>query len=396
MKFYFGLNNNKDKKLQLIVECTMDEEKEKLIHQIGVVKYRIPLINSYVIELNEIDLPKLNGIEGVKAVHQNTHITAQMNIARKTVKADIAQSKGLSGKGITIAVLDTGIAPIDDFIKPKNRIIAFKDFVNNKTTPYDDNGHGTHVAGIATGNGTLSNEKYLGIAPNCNIVSIKVLNNAGRGNSAEVLAGLQWMVDNAEKYNIRIANLSVGTNNSSSNDPLVKAVEAAWDKGIIITIAAGNNGPDSSTITSPGISRKVITVGASDDNKTVRIWGDTLINFSGRGPTKECIIKPDIIAPGADITSCLTPTPYIDKDSKEGLKKIGEYYMQLSGTSMSTPIISGAVALLLEKHPELCPDDVKYMLKHSTVNLNYPQNQQGWGLIDIEKLISKEASHVRK
>lgn len=394
MNFYSGLSSNR--KLQLIVECTMDEEKEKLIHQIGIVKYRLPLINSYVIELSETDLSRLNGIEGLKAVYQNTHITTQMNVARKTVKADIAQEKGFTGRGVTIAVIDTGIAPIDDFTVPKNRIIAFKDFVNNKTVPYDDNGHGTHVCGIAAGNGKLSNGKYCGIAPNCNIVSIKVLNNEGRGNSAEVLAGIQWMVDNAERYNIRIANLSVGTTNTSSNDPLVKAVEAAWDKGIVINIAAGNNGPNSSTITSPGISRKVITVGASDDNKTVRIWGDTLVNFSGRGPTKECIIKPDIIAPGANITSCLSPTPYIDKANKEGVKKVDEYYMQLSGTSMSTPIISGAVALLLEKHPDLCPDDVKYMLKHSSVSLNYPQNQQGWGLIDIEKLISKEASHVRK
>lgn len=112
----------------------------------------------------------------------------------------------------------------------------------------------------------MSKGKYCGIAPDCNIVSIKILNNAGKGSSADVLAGIQWMIDNAERYNIRAANLSIGTSNTSSSDPLVRAVEAAWDRGITVTIAAGNNGPGKGTVTSPGISRKVITVGASDDN----------------------------------------------------------------------------------------------------------------------------------
>lgn len=254
-----------EKKIQLIVECSMEKNKENLIKQICTIKYKLPIINSYVVELNESDLPKLNGIEGLKAVHHNTCLMAQMNVARKTVKADIVQNKGFTGRGVTIAILDTGIAPLDDFIVPRNRITAFKDFINNKTEPYDDNGHGTHVAGIAAGNGYLSNGKYCGIAPECNIVSVKILNNEGKGNSYDVLAGIQWILDNAERYNIKVANLSIGTNNTSSNDPLVKAVEAAWDKGITITIAAGNNGPNACSVTSPGISKKVITVGASDD-----------------------------------------------------------------------------------------------------------------------------------
>lgn len=131
-------------KLQLIVECSMDDLKEEKIRQIATVKYKLPLINSFVVELYEEDLPQLQGIEGLKAVHHNTYITAQMNVARKVVKADIAQSEGYTGKGVSIAILDTGIAPVDDFVLPKNRIIAFKDFINNKSEPYDDNGHGTH------------------------------------------------------------------------------------------------------------------------------------------------------------------------------------------------------------------------------------------------------------
>ncbi len=227
----------------------------------------------------------------------------------------------------------------------------------------------------------------MGIAPESNIVAIKILDEDGKGNSADVLAGLQWIVDNKELYNIRVANLSIGTQDIGTKDPLVKAVEAAWDAGIVMIIAAGNNGPDFNTVTSPGISRKVITVGASDDNKSVKIWGDTLENFSGRGPTSECIIKPDVIAPGSDIISCLTNTFPITTAEEKKYKIVSECYMQMSGTSMSTPIVSGAIAILLEKYPNLTPNEVKLKLKKSTINLNYSQNQQGWGLIDIGKFI---------
>lgn len=382
-----------EKKVQMILECSMTQAKELLISEIATLKYRLPSINSYVVELYEKDLPKLKNIEGLKAVYENTRITAQMNKSRKFLKADLANNQGYLGKGITVAFLDTGIAPLKDFTIPTNRILYFKDFVNNETTPYDDNGHGTHVAGICAGNGMLSDGKYRGIAPLVNIVSLKTLNNKGSGNSSDVLAGIQWVIDNAKKYNIRIANLSIGTEPQLTDDPLVKAVEFAWESGIIITTAAGNNGPKFGTITSPGISKKVITVGTADDTSFVNISGTNVINFSGRGPTKECIVKPDILAPGTDIISCMTPTPYKQKD--ENIEAIDKNYMKLSGTSMSTPMVTGAIALLLEKYPKLSPDDVKYALKKCSVDLNYPQNRQGWGLLNVENLINGEEFYVR-
>lgn len=372
----------------------MDNTKEEKINELGIVKYKLPIINSYVLEIPETSLKKLKKLENIKAVHQTTHITAQMQEERKAVKADVAHKQGLTGRGVTIAILDTGISTVSDLTLPYNRILAFKDIINSKTTPYDDNGHGTHVAGIAAGNGLRSNGKYMGIAPECNIVGVKVLDKLGRGNSANVLAGIQWVFDNKEKYNIRIVNLSVGTADTSKNDPLVKAVESLWDKGVVVTAAAGNNGPTPSSITSPGISKKIITVGAADDHRKVEIWGDSLVNFSGRGPTSDCIIKPDVIAPGTCIVSCLTSTLIDNKSKKKGIKVIDNYYMELSGTSMATPIVCGAIALLLQKHKSLTPNEVKYMLKKSCHNLNYPQNHQGWGLVDIEKLISEEVLHV--
>lgn len=377
--------------IELIIESGLSLEEEKSLKSIANIKYKIPLIDAIVIEIEEENIEKLKSLNCLKTVFQNAHITMQMDMARKVVNANIVQEKGYSGKNIGIAILDTGISPIDDFLYPKNRIIAFKDFINNKKNPYDDNGHGTHVAGIAGGNGTSSNGKYKGIAPQCNLIGVKVLDEEGKGNASDVLAGLQWIIDNKERYNIKIANLSIGTNNTSSNDPLVKAVEKIWDSGIIVTIAAGNDGPKKSTINSPAISKKVITIGSSDDNITANVWGNRLINFSGRGPTLDCIIKPDVLAPGVNIVSCLS-----NNISKKSDNVIDKNYFALSGTSMSTPIVSGAIALLLEKYNNLSPNDVKLMLKKCCKNLHLPKNQQGWGLINVSKLLSQEVFYARK
>ena len=228
---------------------------------------------------------------------------------------------------------------------------------------------------------------YIGVAPKASLIGVKVLDAKGAGSSSDVLAGLQWIVDNKKRYNIRIANLSVGTNEIFDNDPLVKGVEAAWEAGIVMMIAAGNSGPTPSSVTSPGISRKVITVGASDDYKAVQIHNKSTQNYSGRGPTADCIVKPDVLAPGADIVSCLSVTVAENRAKSLHRRVISDSYVAMSGTSMSTPIVSGAVALLLEKQPNLSPNDVKLMLKQSSDCLDFPKNQQGWGMLNIEKLL---------
>jgi len=219
-------------------------------------------------------------------------------------------------------------------------------------------------------------------------VAVKVLDEAGRGNATDALAGIQWIIDNRTRYNIRVANLSIGTMDVGSADPLVRAVEAAWDEGIVMVIAAGNNGPAKQSITSPGTSRKAITVGASDDYKSVDIAGSSLKNFSGRGPTSECIIKPDVVAPGCGIISCLSNSPELSKERLKKLRVVDDYYVQMSGTSMASPRIAGACALLLAKHPHLTPDEVKLALKHTAVDLSLSPNRQGWGIVDIDKLLS--------
>jgi len=280
---------------------------------------------------------------------------------------------GCTGKGIGVAVLDTGCFPHEDL---GHRIVAFSDMVQKQKRPYDDNGHGTHVCGIIGGNGAASDGVYKGIAPGCHLVPIKVLDRRGNGYASDVLAGLRWIRENRTAYNIRIVNISVGSfsrKNMGENSALVRGVNEAWDDGLIVVVAAGNMGPKRGTITTPGISRKVITVGCSDDHQEVNVMGSRMVNYSGRGPTGSCVCKPDIVAPGASITSCSNqPGKYTSK----------------SGTSMATPLVSGALALLLEKHPDLSNRDVKLRLMERSVDIGLPKNQQGWGMLDVEKLLN--------
>lgn len=295
-----------------------------------------------------------------------------MDQAKRWIHCDDAYRLGLTGKGIGVAVLDTGIFPHRDF---EDRIKAFYDVVRRKPLPYDDNGHGTHISGIIGGSGLSSDGKYQGVAPECDLISVKVLDHKGNGYASDVLAGLKWIERNKDLYGIRIINISVGSftkKGMSEDSALVRGVDAAWDAGFVVVVAAGNNGPGRYTITTPGISRKVITVGCSDDYKEVDVAGSRMIDYSGRGPTSACVCKPDLVAPGSSIVSCAS--------------RSGGYTIK-SGTSMSTPLVSGAIALLLQKYPSMTNKDVKLWLREMAVDLGLPRNQQGWGMLDVKRLV---------
>jgi serine protease AprX len=324
------------------------------------IKYRLPMLDSCVIDADD------SAIDKISELYPCTFVSSSLNRAREIVNCN---RHGYSGKGISIAVLDTGVCKSPDFDK---RILVFKDMINHKQSPYDDNGHGTHVCGILCGSGLQSSGVYEGIAPSAGIAMIKTLDKDGSGSSSDVLAGMQWVADNYKRYSIRILNMSIGSDNTSVYDPLVRAAEKLWQMGIVVVVAAGNNGPAPRSVSSPGISKRIITVGACEGNDT---------GYSGRGPTSDCIIKPDLVAPGQNIVSCRCGS---------------EPYKALSGTSMSTPIVSGAIALLLEKDPTLKPDDVKYMLKLSSTDLSISHNAQGWGMLNIDKLLTMESRYVDK
>lgn len=214
----------------------------------------------------------------------------------------------------------------------------------------------------------------MGVAPDANIIGVKVLNQDGGGSISDVIAGIQWTIENRERYNIKVMTMSLGTKAKTSyrQDPLCQAVSAAVSAGITVVTAAGNNGPKEATINSPAISPSVIAVGACDDRKAKEASKVTIAEFSSRGPTVDGITKPDILAPGVSIHS---------------LSHEGSGYTSLSGTSMATPIVAGCAALLYEKNPQALPNQVKDTIVGNALQLGLSPDVQGAGLLDIKKIV---------
>lgn len=295
-----------------------------------------------------------------------------MDHVRAKLHADEIHRAGITGRGITAAVLDSGCEHPDY----ADRIAVFEDMVNGKKTCYDDASHGSHVSGILCGDGRCSRGRYRGIAPGCSLVHIKVLDHLGQGRLADILRGIDWVIANRARFQIRILNISVGTTRGEDDEGsrlLVERVEEAWDSGLVVVAAAGNMGPEPMSITAPGSSRKVITVGSSTRFRYHQ--ANVNADFSGRGPTHECVCKPELVAPGTDIVSC------------SSLWRQGRYYARKSGTSMAAPAVAGCVALLLEREPWLTNVQVKMRLREAAVDIGLPGNRQGWGMPDLRKLV---------
>ena len=303
-----------------------------------------------------------------------------MDRVKKLIHLERAYKMGYNGKNISVAVMDTGIVNHPDF---DQRIMLFKDFTRGRIGAYDDNGHGTHVSGIIAGNGRMSERSkgvrpYAGIAPGAKILMLKVLDYAGNGNTSSVLAGIDWIIKNKEKYCIRILNISVGmllTAGEKEKRELLSAVDAVWDAGILVVTAAGNNGPKENTVTIPGISRKVITVGSMDDMAGTERHSPLVKGYSGAGPTECCIVKPEILAPGTNIKSC---------------SKDGRGYVVKSGTSMAAPVVAGVLALAFEQNGELTPAEMKLRLYESAYPRGKQLQKKCWGMIHADNLLRYE------
>lgn len=307
-----------------------------------------------------------------------------MNRAASIIHLQEARKQQLTGKGIGVVILDTGIGYHPDLFPSGDTsgpLIYFYDFIKHKTKYYDDNGHGTHIAGIIAGNGVYSDGLYRGIAPGVHLISLKVLNQQGEGHIEHVLEAIQWILQHHEQYRIRIVNISIGSTrgkNFNEDSPLVRGVNQLWEAGLVVLTAAGNHGPAPSSIGAPGNSRKIITVGSSDP-----LQYRNATDYSSHGPTDNCIKKPDIVAPGSRIISC-HPMPYTKKVSS---LHSNASYQARSGTSMSTPIVSGCIALLLEKYPSLTNKEVKLHLRNTALDLGFTHTRQGWGLIQCDRLL---------
>lgn len=373
---YYENQIRKYKKLSVIIEFNQEgyesgcTELEAIMYRhrkTGIRKY-FPRVACCSAEITPNALEEvLTHCPYIKRVYLNREVKALLNVAVPSVKAaGIKKNDGtvLTGKGVKIAIIDSGIHPHPDLA---GRITGFVDFINHRREPYDDNGHGTHCAGCAAS----ASPKYTGPAPKAELVGVKVLDKSGLGTLETMLAGVGWCILYNEinpKKKIDIISLSLGISprnyGSEKDDPMVRIVEEAWASGITVCAAAGNDGPKRGTISSPGISNLVITVGAFNDHKTVREHDDTVALFSSRGPTRYNVVKPDILAPGVNVVSLRSPNSYLDRLLKD--RRIENDYFMLSGTSAATPICAGIAALIKESNPLLTPDEIKKRLKENT------------------------------
>jgi serine protease AprX len=309
--------------------------------------------------------------------------------------ADLVWGKGVNGSGVSVAVVDTGIAPHPGLLmniknKP-NRIIGWADFVNHQRTPYDPNGHGTHVSGIIANTQIGSDKEWNGMAPGVNLVGVRVLDETGTGTYETVIQGIQWVVDHKDQYNIRVMNLSLLALVQSPYwaDPLNQAVMVAWGKQITVVTVAGNDGPAPMSIGVPGNNPYVITVGVFTDNYTPKKWEDDYItSFSSTGPTLDCFVKPDVVAPGAHMVSTMMPGSYLARN--HDANRIGGTYFSMAGSSQAAATVSGVAALILSRNPKLTPDQVKYRIMATAfpwltgdgTDLLYSVWQQGAGRLN--------------
>jgi serine protease AprX len=336
----------------------------------------------------------------VEFVVTDAPLSASMEVSRETAgqPSPAMPESALKGAGVTMAIVDSGVA-----LHPEiQTLVAAVDFVGTYDPTFapagsvDPNGHGTHVAGIMVGSGSHSDDGRLaGVAPEASLVSLRVLDDVGRGRSSDMLAALQWVLERKDQYGIRVLNLSLGhpVYESLDVDPLVQAVDDLWDAGVVVVCSAGNSGRDGhGTVSSPCNSRKVITVGALNDRKTADLTDDTVATYSSRGPTRlDLVAKPDLIAPGNRIVSTRSAGSHLDLmfpasrvagDSSQ--PDVFEHF-ELSGTSMASPFVAGAAALMLEQDPSLNPATVKarLMLSAKKAAVGDPF-ATGAGLLDIE------------
>jgi len=383
---------------------------------------KLDIINGAVLDLPDNVLKQLAKHPDVFQIHDNRPTSSHNYRTSITVGADVVRNYlGFTGAGIGVAILDSGIASWHDdltrggvtktFPYGDQRVAKFVDFVGTKTTPYDDNGHGTHVAGIIAGNGYDSNGDKAGIAPKASIISLKVLDRNGAGTIGSIISALNWIAVNYQTYNIRVVNMSVGASIRESylTDPLTLATKRVTDLGITVVTAAGNRGTNAlglkqyGGIMAPGNAPWVLTVGASSTMGTLTRGDDTLASFSSRGPTaKDYLAKPDLVAPGTGTISLSAPGSlfYSTKVSSllSGSLLLGSKpYLSLSGTSMAAPVVSGTIALMLQANPALTPNLIKGILQYTAqVYPGYKPLEQGAGFLNTYgavKLARFYASH---
>jgi serine protease AprX len=365
----------------------------------GAVLGQLPIVNGLVASLDHNGIVSLSNQSNVVYISKDRSLTPFFDNAAPAVNASAAWQSNYTGAGIGVALIDSGVNAHPDLFTtglfPTSRVVYNQSFVPGDSSATDAYGHGTHIAGLIAGNGASStgplySQNFKGIAPKVNIVNLRVLDANGSATDSAVIAAISQAISLKSKYNIRVINLSLGRGvfESYRQDPLCRAVEQAWRNGIVVVVAAGNNGrylPTSgySTVTSPGNDPYVLTVGAMKPMGTPERTDDLIASYSSKGPTMlDHVVKPDVVAPGnllvstettntglynSELTNRVPYSAYVYGGSASPSK----FYFELSGTSMATGVVSGAVADLLQAHPLLTPDQVKARLM-KTASKTFP------------------------
>jgi serine protease AprX len=375
----------------------------------GSLKHALAIVGAVSARLKGVQVLKLTRDNDVDYVAKDQQLRAQFDPALDSAKAQtpgilevnapqVWSQLGVTGQGVGVAIVDSGVYPHPDLA---GRIVASIDFTTasptvSATSTGDAGGHGTHVAGLVAGDGTLSGGAYTGVAPRANIINVRVIDGTGSSNVSTILRGLQWVLANRNVYNIKVVNMSLGATPTGSykSDFMATAAEVLNFAGVTVVVSAGNTGPLAGTVTTPATDPYVVTVGALDDNGTSLPFDDLMAVFSSRGRTTfDYLSKPDLVAPGRKMISLRSPgsaldTLFPDRQVVATGALTADYY-RLSGTSMAAPVVTGVIALMVERNPTLSPAQIKKRLKSSATALTFGTSfDRGAGLVNAYKAVS--------
>ncbi len=370
----------------IVQKMAKDDRAEKMVAALGgTVTKDLYIINAFAAEMKASAALQLAQAGGVRWVSLDAPVkstaggkpggTTPQNYFLDTLRVRSVWDMGLQGQGIGVAVIDSGVTKDSDFAvagqSSSSRVLRQMSFSPNSPNVNDTYGHGTHVAGIVGGGGYDSGGLYPGIAPQVNLLSLKISDETGMAYESDTVSALQWVLDNKATFNIRVVNLSINSTVEQSyhTSPLDAAAEILWFNGIVVVASAGNtlssDGYYNTVNAAPANDPFLITVGASAEAFSASPGDDFIAPFSAYGVTMDGFSKPDVIAPGTAIISVLSKSSSWATQYPERVVGNGEYFM-LSGTSMAAPMVTGAVALLLQDEPNLTPDQVKYRLLNAS------------------------------
>ncbi|HKV91394.1 MAG TPA: S8 family peptidase [Candidatus Angelobacter sp.] len=368
-----------------LLDCVLND----VVKLGGSVLGQLPLVNGLVASLDHNGIVALSNQSNVVYISKDRTLTPFFDSAAPAVNASAAWKSSFTGNGIGVALIDSGVNSHPDLnngVLPFSRVVYNQSFVPGDSKSTDAYGHGTHIAGLIAGDGLSSSgplfsQTFKGIAPNAQIVNLRVLDADGSATDSSVIAAINQAISLKSRYNIRVINLSLGRGvyESYKLDPLCQAVEKAWKSGIVVVVAAGNNGrylPTTgyATVNSPANDPYVLTVGSMKPMGTADRSDDLIASYSSKGPTVlDHIVKPDVVAPGNLLVSTETTNTALYNTEPGNLVPYSAYvyggpsapsklYFELSGTSMATGVVSGMVADLLQAHPAMTPDQVKARL----------------------------------